>query len=156
MAEAGANLPLLLRGMEELAQTNDMLGTLSIADRVLEMDPQNARALDFRQQARQALLDGYLATLAPLARIPRLNPEVEPLDRSRLDRHARIVLARIDGRRPLKDVLLLSGIPRFEAAGTLLILLRAGIITITDGIEAAPDLVDEYEEPPDTDPGGRQ
>ena len=113
-ARAASDAAFAERMLERLAG-GDYAGALLAAEALLVHQPGHGDALDCAQMARSEMRKVYVSRLGSLERVPQLAMATPGLLALSLDFRAGLLLARIDGRRSLEELVESSGIPPIEA-----------------------------------------
>jgi len=116
--------------LERLAG-GDYAGALLAAEALLVHQPGHADALDCAQMARSEMRKVYVARLGSLDRVPHLAMATPGLLALSLDFRAGLLLARIDGRASLEQLVERCGIAPIEALRILSELHLVRAITFT-------------------------
>lgn len=114
--------------MAEKYDMNDFSGALRIAEQILEQNPDDLDAFQYRKSCRDRLLQIYEARIGNMDRVPELRVNTHELMWRNLDASAGFVLSRIDGVGSYADILDISGMPKFETCQILWQLLEDGLI----------------------------
>ncbi|MBN2340522.1 MAG: hypothetical protein JXX29_15715 [Deltaproteobacteria bacterium] len=120
--------PSLRVQVAEKYEMGDFSGALDVAEQILEGDPNNIDAAQYRKSCRDRLLKMYESRLGDMERVPRLLVSEHELMWRNLDASAGFVLSRIDGISSYDDIIDISGMPRFETCRILEQLLSDGLI----------------------------
>ncbi len=118
----------LLRELRERMELDDFSGAIELAQRVLELDGEDAEAVRAFARSRQQLLGLYGAKLGNLRGVPRVRMapgEVIWLD---LDHRAGFVLAQVDGVSSYEEIIEVTGMDELMALRILAQLAQNGVI----------------------------
>ncbi|MCP4675652.1 MAG: hypothetical protein GY854_09140 [Deltaproteobacteria bacterium] len=114
--------------MRDHYDMGDYTGALEIAGKILDKEPDNKDALEYRDTSRGVLTQMYESRIGSLDRVPVLAIDSSEIIWRNLDPAAGFVLSRIDGMMTFEDLLDISGLPKFETYQILNQLLQDGII----------------------------
>jgi hypothetical protein len=118
-----------VREMRVAFQRGDYAGAIEVADLVLSEDAANADALHWKACCVAALEYTYSAKLRPLERVPVQAGSRDQADAAGLDHRAAYMLALVDGKASMRDIIDVCGMPRVDALRILEALVRHGVIT---------------------------
>lgn len=119
----------MLDGAERMHRQGSYDGSLWFCERVLALEPDNSRALMFREKNRLSLQQGYERSLGDLDLVPVVCIPKKEILWHRLDHRAGYVLSRMDGRQvTYGDLLDVSGMDRYETLRILVQLVDEGVI----------------------------
>jgi hypothetical protein len=116
--------------MHERFDLGDFTGALSIAETMLEIDPDNAEATHIAEVSRAKLRAIYIGRLGSLEQVPVISTPPSELRWLALDHRAGFILSLIDGLSSIDDIIDISGMPQLEALRTLYTLSTQQIITL--------------------------
>lgn len=117
--------------LEEMADRfalGDYSGALSVAEKLLEQNPEHAQAAACADNCRSVLKQMYLARIGSLDRVPIVSVGREQLRWLSIDHRAGFVLSHIDGISSVEMILDVSGMPVFDALRILHELVQQRII----------------------------
>lgn len=112
--------------------TGDFSGALLLAEQILAAKPDHADAQRYRQRCCEVLEQMLSGRLAPLSRAPRVVVPREQIQWLSLDHQAGFLLALMDGRVSLEEVLDMSAMPRLDALKILVRLLDERVIEVRE------------------------
>jgi hypothetical protein len=118
----------LMARVKEHHDLGDFSGSLELVEKVLELDPRSAEALDYLEKNAETLQKMYASKLGNLERVPRLTMTPEQVIWLNLHHKAGFVLSRVDGMATYEDILSVSAMPRLETMRILVQLADAGVI----------------------------
>ncbi|MDP9151590.1 MAG: hypothetical protein M3O36_16845 [Myxococcota bacterium] len=113
-SRAASDAAFAERMLERLA-AGDYGGALLAAEALLVHQPGHGDALDCAQMARTEMRKLYVSRLGSLDRVPQLAMATQGLLALSLDFRAGLLLARIDGRSSIEQLVEHSGLPPIEA-----------------------------------------
>jgi len=125
------DLSALLRSMQELHELGDFSGSLSVAEKILELEPNHPLAQDYLARNRKTLTHLYESKLASVAARPRVVLRPDEILWLNIDHRAGFLLSQIDGKLTVEDLYALSGMSRMQTAKILAELLEAGVIEMS-------------------------
>jgi hypothetical protein len=117
------------REMRDRFSLGDYTGALSVAEAILETNPQNAEAMAFAENCRSVLRQMYTARLGPLDRVPMVMVPPDQLRWLSIDHKAGFLLSHVDGVSSLEMILDVSGMPTLDALRILCELAQQRIIS---------------------------
>lgn len=116
--------------MESRFADGDYEGAMVIAEAILERDPENDAARECRERCDLFLVTSYTTELIRLDRIPVRLPQREEHKFAQLDHRMGFVLALVDGRTTIEDIVDGSGLSKLEALRLLADLARRRVIDL--------------------------
>ena len=128
---AREDVSALFRSMEELHQLGDFSGSLRLAEKILELQPDHPVAQDYLARSRKTLTHFYESKLGSTQARPRVVLRPDEILWLNIDHRAGFLLSQIDGKLTVEDLYALSGMSRMETAKILAELLEAGVIEMT-------------------------
>jgi hypothetical protein len=108
----------------------DFTGALALATKILEDDPEHVDALLYAEHCRDTLKQMYVSNLGGLGKIPQLAVSPDQLRWLALDHRAGFLLAQLDGRSTLEELLDVCGMQPFEAIRLLVQLMQQNVIRV--------------------------
>ncbi|MGZ3454285.1 MAG: hypothetical protein ACXVEF_32060 [Polyangiales bacterium] len=114
--------------LRERYALGDFSGALTIAEALLEDDPQNIDAQRYAESCRDVLKQMYAARLGPLEQVPMVAVPAEQLRWLTLDHRSGFLLSHVDGVSTLEEILDISGMPHLEAMRIIYDLLQQKVI----------------------------
>jgi hypothetical protein len=108
----------------------DFSGALALATKILEDEPEHVDALLYAEHCRDVLKQMYISSLGGLRKVPQIAVSPEQLRWLALDHRAGFLLAQLDGRSSLEELLDVCGMPPFEAIRLLVQLLQQNVIRV--------------------------
>jgi hypothetical protein len=108
----------------------DFTGALALATKILEDEPEHVDAQLYADHCRDTLKQMYVSTLGGLRKIPQLAVSPDQLRWLALDHRAGFLLAQLDGRSTLEELLDVCGMPPFDAMRLLVQLLQQNVIRV--------------------------
>ena len=108
----------------------DFTGALALAAKILEEEPEHVDALLYAEHCRDVLKQMYVSNLGGLRKVPQIAVSQEQLRWLALDHRAGFLLAQLDGRSTLEELLDVCGMPPFEAIRLLVQLLQQNVIRV--------------------------
>jgi hypothetical protein len=118
---------LLLSAIERL-DLDDHTGALEAVERVLELEPGNATALELKNRCQNTLLTMFESKIGDLSIRPRVLLRPEEVVWLNLDPRAGFVLSLIDGHVSYADLFAISSMSRLETARILAALIQDRVI----------------------------
>lgn len=119
-----------LAELRERYALGDFSGALTIAEGILEDDPDNADVQRYAESCRDVLMQMYAARLGSLDQIPTVSVPQEQLRWLTLDHRAGFLLSHVDGVSSLEEILDISGMPHLEAMRIIYDLLQQRVIVL--------------------------
>jgi hypothetical protein len=116
--------------LRERYALGDFSGALTIAEAILEDDPQNVDAQRYAESCRDVLKQMYAARLGPLEQVPVVAVPAEQLRWLTLDHRSGFLLSHVDGVSTLEEILDISGMPHLEAMRIIYDLLQQKVIIL--------------------------
>jgi hypothetical protein len=116
--------------LRERYALGDFSGALTIAEAILEDDPQNGDAQRYAESCRDVLKQMYAARLGPLDQVPVVAVPAEQLRWLTLDHRSGFLLSHVDGVSTLEEILDISGMPHLEAMRIIYDLLQQKVIVL--------------------------
>jgi hypothetical protein len=110
-------------------EEGDYEGVLTLAERLLALDPCDARALGAADAARERLVEARWEALGGRRRVPCVTMTPEDIRWLSLDHRAGFLLSCIDGRMSLEEVLDVATMPEFDALRLIGELHAGGVIS---------------------------
>lgn len=110
-------------------QEGDYEGVLVLAERLLDRDPSDARALRAAEAARERLVEASWEALGGRRRVPFVTMAPEDIRWLSLDHRAGFLLSCIDGRISLEEVLDVATMPELDALRLIGELHASGVIS---------------------------
>lgn len=110
----------------------DFSGALSIATRLLELDPSDTEATRYAESCRAVLTEMYAARLGPPQRVVAACVAPEQVRWLSLDHRAGFVLSLVDGTCTVEELLDISGMAPLDTLKILVELLEQGVISVAD------------------------
>lgn len=114
--------------LRERYALGDFSGALTVAESLLEDDPNNADVQRYAESCRDVLQQMYLARLGALDQVPIVAVPAEQLRWLTLDHRAGFLLSHVDGVSTLEEILDISGMPHLEAMRLIYELLQQKVI----------------------------
>lgn len=114
--------------LRERYALGDFSGALTVAESLLEDDPDNADVQRYAESCRDVLQQMYMARLGALDQIPIVAVPAEQLRWLTLDHRAGFLLSHVDGVSTLEEILDISGMPHLEAMRLIYELLQQKVI----------------------------
>lgn len=108
----------------------DFAGALLLAERLLALDPTDARARGLSETARERLINAYSIELGGRRRVPHVIMEGDEIRWLALDHRAGFLLSCIDGRMSIEELLDVSCMPMLDALRILCDLRDQGVIAL--------------------------
>lgn len=108
----------------------DFTGALALATKILEDEPEHVDALLYAEHCKDTLKQMYVSSLGGLRKIPQLAVSPDQLRWLALDHRAGFLLAQLDGRSTLEELLDVCGMPPFDAMRLLVQLLQQNVIRV--------------------------
>lgn len=115
--------------MNDRVSLGDYTGALEIAERLLELDPDDAPVNACAESCRGILRQMYTARIGPLDRVPMVMVARDQLRWLSIDHRAGFVLSLVDGVSSLEMILDVSGMPELDALRILSELAQQRIIS---------------------------
>ena len=100
--------------LKERYALGDFTGALTLAESILETDPQNSIAQGYATNAKQVLVHMYSARLGSTNARPSIVMPPEELRWLNLDHKAGFVLSLIDGTSTIEDIADMCGMPMLD------------------------------------------
>ncbi len=116
--------------LRERYALGDFSGALTIAEAILEDDPNNADAQRYAESCRDVLKQMYAARLGALTQIPIVAVPAEQLRWLTLDHRSGFLLSHVDGVSTLEEILDISGMNHLEAMRIIYELLQQKVISL--------------------------
>lgn len=120
--------PASIAELDDLIGLGDYSGALDIAERLLEKDPENAKAAQAAETCRTTLRKMYAARIGPLDRVPTVQIPREQLRWLSIDHRTGFVLSLVDGVSTAEMILDVSGMPELDALRILAELVQQRIV----------------------------
>jgi hypothetical protein len=114
--------------LRERYALGDFSGALTVAEALLEDNPNNADIQRYAESCRDVLKQMYSARLGSLEQVPTVAVPVEQLRWLTLDHRAGFLLSHVDGVSTLEEILDISGMPHLEAMRIIYDLLQQKVI----------------------------
>jgi tetratricopeptide (TPR) repeat protein len=118
----------MLSGAEQLHQQGTFEGSLWLCEKILTVEPDNAKTLKLLKRNQEILLKQYESRLSDLSAVPVIQVPQQEIVWHKLDHRAGFLLSRVDGMLSFDDILDISGMGRFEATRILAQLIEQGVI----------------------------
>jgi hypothetical protein len=115
--------------MNDRVSLGDYTGALSIAEKLLAVDPGNAVVGSCADNCRTVLRQMYIAKIGPMDRVPLVMVPRDQLRWLSIDHRAGFVLSLVDGVSSLEMILDVSGMPELDALRILTELAQQRIIS---------------------------
>ncbi len=115
--------------MNDRIALGDYSGALEIAEKLLELDPNDSAAKSCAENCRTVLKQMYTARIGPLDRVPMVMVARDQLRWLSIDHRAGFVLSLVDGVSSLEMILDVSGMPELDALRILSELAQQRIIS---------------------------
>ncbi len=119
-----------LSELRERYALGDFSGALTIAEAILEDEPENGDAQRYAESCRDVLKQMYAARLGPLDQVPIVAVPAEQLRWLTLDHRSGFLLSHVDGVSTLEEILDVSGMPHLEAMRIIYDLLQQKVIVL--------------------------
>jgi len=119
-----------LAELRERYALGDFSGALTIAEALLEDDPDNADAQRYAESCRDVLKQMYAARLGSLTQVPIVAIPAEQLRWLTLDHRSGFLLSHVDGVSTLEEILDISGMNHLEAMRIIYELLQQKVIAL--------------------------
>lgn len=119
-----------LSELRERYALGDFSGALTIAEGVLEDDPENGDAQRYAESCRDVLKQMYAARLGSLDQVPVVAIPAEQLRWLTLDHRSGFLLSHVDGVSTLEEILDVSGMNHLEAMRIIYELLQQKVIAL--------------------------
>jgi hypothetical protein len=116
--------------LRERYALGDFSGALTIAEGLLEDQPNNADAQRYAESCRDVLRQMYAARLGPLDQVPVVAIPAEQLRWLTLDHRSGFLLSHVDGVSTLEEILDISGMNPLEAMRIIYDLLQQKVIAL--------------------------
>ncbi len=116
--------------LRERYALGDFSGALTIAEAVLNDDPQNTDAQRYAESCRDVLKQMYAARLGPLDQVAVVAVPAEQLRWLTLDHRSGFLLSHVDGVSTLEEILDISGMPHLEAMRIICDLIQQKVIAL--------------------------
>jgi hypothetical protein len=110
----------------------DFAGALLLAERLLALDPTDARARALGDLSRERLIEAYAIELGGRRQVPNVIMQSDEIRWLALDHRAGFLLSCIDGRISVEEVLDVSGMPALDALRLLCDLRDRGVIALAN------------------------
>jgi hypothetical protein len=125
-----AEAPPTEQEMNDRVSLGDYTGALATAEKLLQIEPENAAVAACADNCRTVLRQMYTARIGPLDRVPVVMVPREQLRWLSIDHRAGFVLSLVDGVSNLEMILDVSGMPELDALRILCELAQQRIISI--------------------------
>ena len=119
-----------LAELRERYALGDFSGALTIAEAILEDEPDNADAQRYAESCRVVLKQMYAARLGALSQVPIVAIPAEQLRWLTLDHRSGFLLSHVDGVSTLEEILDISGMNHLEAMRIIYELLQQKVIAL--------------------------
>lgn len=119
-----------LAELRERYALGDFSGALTIAEGILEDDPDNGDAQRYAESCRDVLKQMYAAKLGSLEQVPVVAIAAEQLRWLTLDHRSGFLLSHVDGVSTLEEILDVSGMNHLEAMRIIYELLQQKVIAL--------------------------
>jgi hypothetical protein len=119
-----------LAELRERYALGDFSGALTIAEGILEDDPENGDAQRYAESCRDVLKQMYAARLGSLDQVPTVAIPAEQLRWLTLDHRSGFLLSHVDGVSTLEEILDVSGMNHLEAMRIIYELLQQKVIAL--------------------------
>lgn len=119
-----------LAELRERYALGDFSGALTIAEGLLEDDPENGDAQRYAESCRDVLKQMYAARLGSLDQVPTVAIPAEQLRWLTLDHRSGFLLSHVDGVSTLEEILDVSGMNHLEAMRIIYELLQQKVIAL--------------------------
>lgn len=119
-----------LHEMRERHSLGDFSGALELAEQLLDIDADNAEALECQKSSSAVLVKMYNARLGPRSGVPTVIVAKTQLRWLSLDHKSGFILSLIDGHQSIESILDMSGMPLIEALRILSDLLTQRVIAL--------------------------
>lgn len=119
-----------LAELRERYALGDFSGALTIAEGILEDDPDNGDAQRYAESCRDVLKQMYAARLGSLDQVPVVAIPAEQLRWLTLDHRSGFLLSHVDGVSTLEEILDVSGMNHLEAMRIIYELLQQKVIAL--------------------------
>ena len=119
-----------LAELRERYALGDFSGALTIAEGILEDDPDNGDAQRYAESCRDVLKQMYAAKLGSLDQVPVVAIPSEQLRWLTLDHRSGFLLSHVDGVSTLEEILDVSGMNHLEAMRIIYELLQQKVIAL--------------------------
>jgi hypothetical protein len=119
-----------LAELRERYALGDFSGALTIAEGLLEDDPENGDAQRYAESCRDVLKQMYAARLGSLDQVPVVAIPAEQLRWLTLDHRSGFLLSHVDGVSTLEEILDVSGMNHLEAMRIIYELLQQKVIAL--------------------------
>ena len=116
--------------MQERHALGDFTGALTIAEALLQTDPEDPDAKGVAHECRGRLKQMYVARLGGLGLVPTMAVPRTELKWLSLDHRAGFLLSRFDGTLTIEEIMDLAGMPELEVLRTLWELLNQRVIEL--------------------------
>jgi hypothetical protein len=121
--------PPTAQEMNDRVSLGDYTGALEIAEKLLEVDPEDEAIKVVAESCRGILKQMYTARIGPLDRVPLVMVARDQLRWLSIDHRAGFVLSLVDGVSSLEMILDVSGMPELDALRILSELAQQRIIS---------------------------
>jgi hypothetical protein len=121
--------PPTAQEMNDRVSLGDYTGALEIAEKLLEVDPEDEAIKVVAESCRGILKQMYTARIGPLDRVPLVMVARDQLRWLSIDHRAGFVLSLVDGVSSLEMILDVSGMPELDALRILSELVQQRIIS---------------------------
>jgi hypothetical protein len=111
----------------------DFTGALTLAEAVLEQDPDHTDAKRYAQSCRDVLIQMYSARLGPLDQVAAVAIPADQVRWLSLDHRSGFLLSLVDGTSTVEEILDISGMVRLDALRIMYTLLEQQIISLSGG-----------------------
>ena len=129
VARSIAPAPASAQEMNDRVSLGDYTGALEIAEKLLEIDPDDGPVKVCAESCRGVLRQMYTARIGPLDRVPMVMVARDQLRWLSIDHRAGFVLSLVDGVSSLEMILDVSGMPELDALRILSELAQQRIIS---------------------------
>jgi len=116
--------------LRERYALGDFSGALTIAESLLEDNPDNVDAQRYAESCRDVLKQMYAARLGALSQVPIVAIPAEQLRWLTLDHRSGFLLSHVDGVSTLEEILDISGMNHLEAMRIIYELLQQKVIAL--------------------------
>jgi hypothetical protein len=128
-ARSLAPVPVSAQEMNDRVSLGDYTGALEIAEKLLEIDPDDEPVKVCAESCRGVLRQMYTTRIGPLDRVPMVMVARDQLRWLSIDHRAGFVLSLVDGVSSLEMILDVSGMPELDALRILSELAQQRIIS---------------------------
>jgi hypothetical protein len=124
----GSEMDALLAELRDKMDHNDFSGSIEVAEKMLERDPEHAEARGIYRIAQSNLIRHLEAKLGDLRAVPAIRIPADEVIWLNLNHREGFVLSQVDGLMRYEDILDVCGMPRLEALRILVSLVGDGVI----------------------------